>query len=89
MKKLLLVSIVMIGASSFASAQNGEALRAKKQTARKEANQPVISNAANEVAKPATTTAVKTDAEVAKKTESVKPAETLVPKASKQAAKKN
>ena len=64
----------MIGISSVASAQNGEALRQKKEAAKKEANQPAFTNAANETAPvKATTPKEKTDAELAAKgTEDVK-----------------
>lgn len=87
MKKLLLASIIMIGFGTAASAQSSEAMQAKKAAAKKEANQPVISNAAGEVAPARATETPKTDAELAAKETEVK--KVAAPqKAAKPAAKK-
>ncbi|MBK7375163.1 MAG: hypothetical protein IPJ02_06320 [Chitinophagaceae bacterium] len=87
MKKLLLASIIMIGFGTVASAQSSEAMQAKKAAAKKEANQPVISNADGEVAKVKATETPKTDAELSAKEPEVK--KVAAPqKAAKPAAKK-
>ncbi|MBL0182454.1 MAG: hypothetical protein IPP96_09190 [Chitinophagaceae bacterium] len=85
MKKLLLASIVMMGISSVAAAQTPEAVRERKEAAKKEANQPVISNAANVTA----SEKVKTESKVAAdKNEAAKPKEAEVKKTALPAAKK-
>lgn len=67
MKKLLLTSIVMIGISSFATAQNAEQLRQKREAAKKETTQPALVSPADAAtqAKVVIATTEKTDAEVA------------------------
>ena len=87
MKKLLLASIIMAGFGTVASAQTSEALQAKKAAAKKEANQPVISNAANETAPVRATEAPKTDAELSARETEVKKVDATKPTA-KPAAKK-
>lgn len=83
MKKLLLASIIMVGISSVAAAQTSEALREKKEAARKEANQPVFSNAANVTA----SEKAKTDTKVAAdKIEAAKAKEAEVKEVKKAAA---
>lgn len=80
MKKLLLASIIMIGMSHLATAQNAELQRHKKEAAKKEANQPAFTNSSNEAvpAKVATTTEEKTDAEIAaKEAKALKPSTTV------------
>jgi len=85
MKKLLLASIVMMGISSVAAAQTSEAIREKKEAAKKEANQPVFSNAANVTA----SEKVKTESKVAAdKNATAKPQEAEVKKTALPAAKK-
>jgi cytoskeletal protein RodZ len=75
MKKLLLASMFVIGISGIAAAQNPEAVRAKKEAAKKEKNEPAMTNAAQETSiQPATAKSKeavkqKTDAQAAKEEE--------------------
>ena len=93
MKKLLLASIIMMGISTVAEAQTPEAVQAKKAAAKKEANQPVFSNAANQTAvAPNSEQAKSADVLAAEKNAAAKPktAEVKeVKKAAKPAAKKS
>ena len=48
MKKLLLAAVIMLGVGTAASAQTSEALKAKKEAAKKQAGQPSFSTAPND-----------------------------------------
>ncbi|HRI26100.1 MAG TPA: hypothetical protein PLZ45_15590 [Ferruginibacter sp.] len=85
MKKLLLASMILMGIGTAANAQTSEAVRAKKDAAKKQANQPVFANAAGETA---SISAPETDKSKAEAQKAAQPKEAEVKKAAKPAEKK-